>query len=88
MDAAGTILAAIFRHAADKSGLSEGQFEVKSFTIIAARNRPGSRRKIADSDRKAAEPDPVKNLEKTAPGNGFGAVVRATAGNTENEKWS
>ncbi len=31
-----------------ESGLSEGQFEVKSFTIIVARNRTGSRRKIAD----------------------------------------
>ena len=31
-----------------ESGLSEGQFELKSFTIIVARNRTGSRRKIAD----------------------------------------
>jgi len=31
-----------------ESGLSERQFEVNSFTIIAARNRSGSRRKIAD----------------------------------------
>jgi hypothetical protein len=31
-----------------ESGLSESQFEVNSFTIIAARNRSGSRRKIAD----------------------------------------
>jgi hypothetical protein len=31
-----------------ESGLSERHFEVKSFTIIVARNRTGSRRKIAD----------------------------------------
>src|SRR5437899_10540421 len=31
-----------------ESGLSEGPYEVKSFTIIVARNRSGSRRKIED----------------------------------------
>ena len=31
-----------------ESGLSEGLFEIKSFTIIVAKNRTGSRRKIAD----------------------------------------
>ena len=31
-----------------ESGLSERQFEVKSFAIIVTRNRTGSRRKIAD----------------------------------------
>jgi hypothetical protein len=48
MAAAGAMLAAIFSHAADRSGLSEGQFEFKSFAIIVAGNRSGSRRKIAD----------------------------------------
>ena len=46
--AAGAMLVAIFSPAADKSGLSERQFEFKSFTIIVARNRTGSRRKVAD----------------------------------------
>jgi len=48
MAAAGAMLTAIFSHAADRSGLSEGQFEFKSFAIIVPRNRTGSRRKIAD----------------------------------------
>ena len=43
MDAAGAMLTAIFSHAADRkrteSGLSERQFEFKSFTIIVTRNR-------------------------------------------------
>jgi hypothetical protein len=34
------MLIAIFSHAADRSGLSEGQFEFKSFTIIVARTEP------------------------------------------------
>src|SRR5207249_10188821 len=34
-----------------ESGLSERQFELKSFTIIIARNRTGSRRKLADWER-------------------------------------
>ena len=34
-----------------ESGLSERHFEFKSFTIIVARNRTGSRRKIADWER-------------------------------------
>src|ERR1700732_3838502 len=34
-----------------ESGLSERQFALKSFTIIVARNRTGSRRKIADRER-------------------------------------
>jgi hypothetical protein len=48
MAAAGAMLTAIFSHAADRSGLSERQFEFKSLTIIVARKRTGSRRKIAD----------------------------------------
>jgi integrase-like protein len=51
MAAAGAMLTAIFSHAADRrteSGLSERQFEFKSFTVIAARNRTASRRKTAD----------------------------------------
>jgi hypothetical protein len=48
MAAAGAMLTAILSHAADENGLSERQFEFKSFTIIAAINRTGSRRKIAD----------------------------------------
>src|ERR1700719_2771770 len=47
MAAAGAKLGTIFSHAADRkrteSGLSDRQFEFKSFTIIAARNRSGSR---------------------------------------------
>jgi len=31
-----------------ESGLSERHFEFKSFTVIVARKRTGSRRKIAD----------------------------------------
>jgi hypothetical protein len=48
MAAAGAMLTAIFSHAADRSGLSERQFEFKSFPIIVARNRTGSRQKTAD----------------------------------------
>ena len=40
MAAAGAMLTAIFSHAADRSGLSEGQFEFKSFTILVARTEP------------------------------------------------
>ena len=35
-----------------ESELSERHFEFKSFTVIVARNRTGSRRKIADWDGK------------------------------------
>ena len=52
MAAAGAMLVAIFqprcRQKRTESGLSERQFEVKCFTVIVARNRTGSRRKIAD----------------------------------------
>lgn len=44
-----------------ESGLSERQFEAKSFTIIVARNRAGSRRKLADWERTGrARRDSVK----------------------------
>jgi hypothetical protein len=52
MAAAVPMLTAIFSHAArqkrTESGLSERQFEFKSFTIIVARNQTGSRGKIAE----------------------------------------
>ena len=52
MAAAVAMLTAIFSHAArqkrTESGLSERQFEFKSFTIIVARNQTGSRGKIAE----------------------------------------
>jgi hypothetical protein len=35
MAAAGAMLTAIFSHAVDRSGLSERQFEFKSYAIIA-----------------------------------------------------
>jgi len=48
MAAARAMLNAVFSHAANRSGLSEEQFEFKSFTIIVVRDRTGSRRQIAD----------------------------------------
>jgi len=52
MAAEGAMLTPIFSHAADRSGtesgLSQRQFELKSFAIIVVRNRTGSRREIAD----------------------------------------
>ena len=36
MAAAGAMLTAIFSHAAERSGLSERQFEFKSFTVIVS----------------------------------------------------
>jgi hypothetical protein len=48
MAAAGAMLTAFISYAADRSGLSERQFEFKSFTIIVTRKRTGSRRKTAD----------------------------------------
>ena len=48
MAAAGAMLTAIFSDKRTESGLSERQFEFKSFTIIVARSRTGSDQKIAD----------------------------------------
>src|SRR5205807_6717968 len=50
-------------------GLSERQFELKSFTIIIARNRTGSRRKIADWERtERARRDSANCFEMWWPG--------------------
>src|SRR6267143_948307 len=52
-----------------ESGLSERQFELKSFTIIIARNRTGSRRKIADWERtERARRDSANCFEMWWPG--------------------
>jgi hypothetical protein len=52
MAAAGAMLTAIFSHSADRSGLTERQCELKSFTIIAAKDQTGSRGKIVDCEDK------------------------------------
>jgi hypothetical protein len=52
-----------------ESGLSEGHFEFKSFTIIVSRNRTGSRRNIADRERTGrARRNPAKFFRMWWPG--------------------
>ena len=73
MAASGATLTATFRHRRrqkrTESGLSERQFEFKSFTVIAARNRTGSRRNIADRGRTGrARRNPAKFFRMWWPG--------------------